>query len=96
MSCRLLFLSLVLAAGCAAANPYERTLANGLRVIVKEDKRAPTVAHLVWYRVGSMDETNGVTGVAHVLEHMMFKGTKTVAPGDFSRRVAAAGGRENA
>ena len=65
-------------------------------MIVKEDNRAPTVAHLVWYRVGSMDETNGVSGIAHVLEHMMFKGTKTVAPGDFSRRVAAAGGRENA
>ena len=96
MSRRLLLLLLVLAAGCAVANPYERMLANGLRVIVKEDNRAPTVAHLVWYRVGSMDETNGVTGVAHVLEHMMFKGTKTVAPGDFSRRVAAAGGRENA
>jgi zinc protease len=86
----------VLAAGGAAANPYERTLANGLRVIVKEDSRAPTVAHLVWYRAGSMDETNGVTGIAHVLEHMMFKGTRTVAPGDFSRRIAAAGGRENA
>jgi zinc protease len=93
---RLLLFLLVLAAGCAVANPYERTLANGLRVIVKEDNRAPTVAHLVWYRVGSMDETNGVTGISHVLEHMMFKGTKTVAPGDFSRRVAAAGGRENA
>ena len=96
MSLRLLLVSLVLAAGGAAANPYERTLANGLRVIVKEDSRAPTVAHLVWYRAGSMDETNGVTGVAHVLEHMMFKGTRTVAPGDFSRRIAAAGGRENA
>ena len=96
MSLRLLLVSLVLAAGGAAANPYERTLANGLRVIVKEDSRAPTVAHLVWYRVGSMDETNGVTGIAHVLEHMMFKGTRTVAPGDFSRRIAAAGGRENA
>jgi zinc protease len=93
---RLLLASLALAAGCAAANPHERTLANGLRVIVKEDSRAPTVAHLVWYRVGSMDETNGVTGIAHVLEHMMFKGTKTVAPGEFSRRVATAGGRENA
>lgn len=93
---RLLLASLALAAGWAAANPHERTLANGLRVIVKEDSRAPTVAHLVWYRVGSMDETNGVTGIAHVLEHMMFKGTKTVAPGEFSRRVAAAGGRENA
>ncbi len=87
---------LALAAACATANPYERTLANGLRVIVKEDNRAPTVAHLVWYRVGSMDEVDGASGVAHVLEHMMFKGTKTVAPGDFSRRVAAAGGRENA
>ncbi|HTO50303.1 MAG TPA: pitrilysin family protein [Burkholderiales bacterium] len=93
---RCLLVSLALAAGCAAANPYERTLANGLRVIVKEDSRAPTVAHLVWYRVGSMDETNGITGIAHVLEHLMFKGTKTVAPGEFSRRVAAAGGRENA
>jgi zinc protease len=93
---RLLPVPLVLAAACAAANPYERMLPNGLRVIVKEDRRAPTVAHLVWYRVGSMDEANGVTGIAHVLEHMMFKGTRTVAPGDFSRRVAAAGGRENA
>jgi zinc protease len=96
MSRSILLILLALAAGCACANPYERTLANGLRVIVKEDSRAPTVAHLVWYRVGSMDETNGVTGIAHVLEHMMFKGTKTVAPGDFSRRVSAAGGRENA
>jgi zinc protease len=83
-------------AGHATANPHERTLANGLRVIVKEDSRAPTVAHLVWYRVGSMDESDGTSGVAHVLEHMMFKGTKAVGPGDFSRRVAAAGGRENA
>ena len=70
---RFLLVPLVLAAGCAAANPYERTLTNGLRVIVKEDSRAPTVAHLVWYRVGGMDETNGVTGITHVLEHMMFK-----------------------
>ena len=92
MSCRFFLVSFVLAAGCASGNPYERTLANGLRVIIKEDNRAPTVSHLVWYRVGSMDETNGVTGVAHVLEHMMFKGTRTVPPGDFSRRVAAAGG----
>ena len=93
---RFLFPLLAVASACAAANPYERTLANGLRIIVKEDNRAPTVAHLVWYRVGAMDEPNGVTGIAHVLEHMMFKGTKTVAPGEFSRRVAAAGGRENA
>ncbi|HYF59059.1 MAG TPA: pitrilysin family protein [Burkholderiaceae bacterium] len=71
-------------------------LPNGMKVLVKPDRRAPTVAHMVWYRAGSMDEVNGRTGVAHVLEHMMFKGTKTLAPGEFSRRVAAVGGRENA
>ncbi len=75
---------------------FERTLPNGMKVIVREDRRAPTVVHLVLYRVGSMDEVNGTTGVAHVLEHMMFKGTKTVPAGEFSRRVAALGGRENA
>jgi zinc protease len=71
-------------------------LANGLRLIVKEDHRAPTAAHMVWYRAGSIDETNGTTGVAHVLEHMMFKGTPSAGPGEFNRRVAAAGGRDNA
>ncbi|HEY4370706.1 MAG TPA: pitrilysin family protein [Burkholderiales bacterium] len=83
-------------ASAAAGDTYETTLANGLKVIVKEDHRAPTIAHMVWYRAGSMDEFNGTTGVAHILEHMMFKGTKTVPPGEFSNRVAAAGGRENA
>ena len=53
----------------ALANPYETTLKNGLRVIVKEDRRAPTAAQMVWYRIGSMDEVDGVSGVAHVLEH---------------------------
>ena len=75
---------------------HEYLFKNGLRLIVKEDHRAPTVAHMVWYRAGSMDEVNGKTGVAHVLEHMMFKGTKKVKSGDFSRMVAAVGGRENA
>lgn len=79
-----------------AAGVFERTLPNGMKVIVREDRRAPTVVHLVLYRAGSMDEVNGTTGVAHVLEHMMFKGTKTVPAGEFSRRVAALGGRENA
>ena len=74
----------------------ERKLANGLRIIVKEDHRAPTAVHMVWYVAGSIDEFNGTTGVAHLLEHMMFKATKTVKSGEFSRRVAAAGGRENA
>ncbi len=72
------------------------TLSNGLTVIVKPDRRAPTAAHMLWVRVGSMDEVDGTTGVAHVLEHMLFKGTATVQPGEFSRRVAALGGRDNA
>ncbi len=74
----------------------EFSLKNGMKVIVKEDHRSPTVAHMVWYRAGSIDEFNGTTGLAHVLEHMMFKGTKTLKPGEFSRKVAALGGRENA
>lgn len=72
------------------------TLNNGMTLIVKTDRRAPTVAHMVWVRVGAMDEVDGTSGVAHVLEHMLFKGTPTVPPGEFSRRVAALGGRDNA
>jgi zinc protease len=75
---------------------FEKTLGNGLKVIVKEDHRAPVLVQQIWYHVGSMDESTGTTGVAHVLEHMMFKGTKSVPPGEFSKRIAAAGGRENA
>jgi zinc protease len=94
---RLTALLLTLLAPLAAlANPFEHQLANGLRIIVKEDHRAPTAAHMVWYRAGSMDETNGTTGVAHLLEHMMFKGTPSTGAGEFSRLVAAAGGRDNA
>lgn len=74
----------------------EFMLDNGMKVIVKEDHRAPTVAHMIWYKTGSMDEQNGTTGLAHALEHMMFKGTRTLKPGEFSQRVAALGGRENA
>jgi len=72
------------------------TLSNGMTLIVKPDHRSPTAVHMVWVRVGSMDEVDGTSGVAHVLEHMMFKGTPSVKAGDFSRRVAALGGRENA
>lgn len=72
------------------------TLDNGMRVLVQEDHRAPVMVSQVWYRAGSIDEFNGTTGVAHVLEHMMFKGTKDVPAGEFSKRIAAAGGRENA
>ena len=83
-------------ASFAASEAQEKILSNGLKVIVKEDHRAPVVVSQVWYKAGSMDETNGTTGVAHVLEHMMFKGTKSVPSGEFSQRIAAAGGRENA
>ena len=91
---------LLLPAGAWAAadadNTFETTLANGMRVVVREDHRAPTAVQMVWYRVGSIDERDGVTGVAHVTEHMMFKGTPSVGPGEFNRRVAAVGGRDNA
>ncbi|WP_366516980.1 pitrilysin family protein [Thauera sp.] len=96
---RRLVLGAVLATAFAApalANPFETTLANGMKVIVKEDRRAPSVVHMVWYRAGAMDEPDGVSGVAHVLEHMMFKGTREVGPGEFNKRVAAVGGRDNA
>lgn len=80
----------------ALAAIHEFTLGNGLRLIVKEDHRSPVVVSQIWYKAGSIDEFNGTTGVAHVLEHMMFKGTRKVPGGEFSRRIAAAGGRENA
>lgn len=89
-------LASALALGSAHATLTDVTLDNGLRVIVKEDHRAPVMVSQVWYRAGAMDEFNGTTGVAHVLEHMMFKGTPKVPAGEFSKRIAAAGGRENA
>ena len=75
---------------------YEYRLQNGLTLWVKPDHRSPTVTHMVWYRVGSMDEVDGTSGVAHMLEHMMFRGTKTFEDGFFSRRVAELGGDDNA
>lgn len=80
----------------AQEKPIQYQLANGMTVIIKPDRRAPTAVHMVYVRVGAMDEVDGTTGVAHVLEHMLFKGTKDVGVGEFSRRVAALGGRENA
>jgi zinc protease len=96
-SCRTaLVLAALVLASAARAEPREFTLENGLRLIVKEDHRASTVVQQIWYRAGSMDEAPGTTGVAHVLEHMMFKGTRRVGPEQFSRLVAEAGGRDNA
>ena len=82
--------------GAQSAPPKAFRLKNGMNVIVQEDHRSPTAVHMVWYKAGAIDEVSGKTGVAHVLEHMMFKGTQQLKPGEFSRRVAALGGRENA
>jgi zinc protease len=72
------------------------TLPNGLTVIVVENHRAPVVTQMVWYRVGAADEPAGKSGIAHFLEHLMFKGTATTAAGEFSKLVSANGGNENA
>lgn len=80
----------------AASGIVDMTLSNGLRLLIKPDRRAPTAIQMVWYRVGSMDEVNGRTGVAHALEHMMFKGTPSHPTGQFSQIVAKMGGNENA
>ncbi len=72
------------------------TLDNGMEVVVIEDHRAPVVVHMVWYRIGAADDTPGRSGIAHFLEHLMFQGTTTVAPGDLSKIVAAQGGSDNA
>lgn len=92
-------LTAVIATATAAADTrglHDRTLENGLKVIVKEDRRVPVAVSMLLYKIGSMDEVNGITGVAHVLEHMMFKGTGKVPPGEFSKIIARAGGRDNA
>lgn len=74
----------------------EFTLDNGLHIVVIEDHRAPVVTHMIWYKTGRADEPAGQSGIAHFFEHLMFKGTDTVAPGAFSELVAAKGGSDNA
>ena len=71
-------------------------LSNGLDVVVIPDHRAPVVTHMVWYPVGSADDPLGKSGIAHFLEHLMFKGTKKHPPGEFYARSAGLGGQENA
>lgn len=77
-------------------NPETFTLANGMKVVVIPDRRAPVVIHMVWYKVGAADEPVGKSGIAHLLEHLMFKGTDKVPAGEFSKIVARNGGRDNA
>ncbi|MBF0135288.1 MAG: insulinase family protein [Magnetococcus sp. DMHC-1] len=100
----LLFCALPVQAGAAQAETVHAatlayrdfTLDNGLRVVLLQEKRAPVVVVQVWYRVGSADEVAGQTGLAHMLEHMMFQGTRTLAPEEFSSIIARHGGVDNA
>ena len=80
----------------AETKVFEHTLSNGLKVLVKEDHRSPIAVSQVWYKVGSSYEPGGITGISHMLEHMMFKGTDKHPAGEFSRIVAENGGEENA
>ena len=96
---RLIAAAFALAASAIAAKAEEVTsftLDNGMEVVVIEDHRAPVVVHMVWYRVGSADEPVGASGVAHYLEHLLFKATDKLESGEFSATVAANGGSDNA
>ncbi|EIC31510.1 MULTISPECIES: M16 family metallopeptidase [Methylomicrobium] len=89
-------LGLPVCAGAAEPKVSEHQLKNGLKVLVQEDHRSPVVVSQVWYKVGSSYEPGGITGISHMLEHMMFKGTDKLKPGEFSRIIAENGGEENA
>ena len=75
---------------------YEKVLSNGLKVLLLENHKAPVITFQVWYRVGSRNEEWGKTGLSHMLEHMMFKGTKKIPPEEFSRIIQENGGNDNA
>ena len=92
----LTFAGLQSPATAALFYPKTHTLANGLQVVVIEDHRAPVVSHMVWYKVGAADEPPGKSGIAHFLEHLLFKGTSNIPSGEFSKIVARNGGRDNA
>lgn len=98
---RLCVIVLVVAATTSVAHarifdPQTFTLKNGMQVVVISNHRAPVVRQMVWYKVGSADEGEGESGIAHLLEHLMFKGTKTTESGEFSKKIARNGGQENA
>lgn len=107
----MVFVLLLLAGGCGeqpedaapvvekvttVGKVYEYELDNGMNVLVQPDTRSPVVVSQVWYKVGSSYEYSGITGISHMLEHMMFKGTDDLAPGEFSELIAMNGGSENA
>ncbi|MFN0219033.1 MAG: M16 family metallopeptidase [Hyphomicrobium sp.] len=83
-------------AAASATRATEFKLANGMQVVVIPDRRAPVITHMVWYRVGAADEERGTSGIAHFLEHLMFKSTEKIAVGEFSKIVGKLGGQDNA
>src|SRR5215471_18350536 len=88
--------SIALAADAQVPQVQEVVLDNGLKVLLLENHKSPVVTFQVWYRVGSRNELDGKSGLAHFLEHMMFKGTRKVGPEEYSRIIARNGGRSNA
>ncbi|MBC8146387.1 MAG: insulinase family protein [Bacteroidetes bacterium] len=92
----LILLALFIANPSVYAKTVEYQLKNGMKLVVREDHRAPVVVSQVWYKIGATYEHDGISGVSHVLEHMMFKGTKNLKPGEFSEIIAENGGSENA
>lgn len=95
--CTLLLSAVPLAATAAAPDEIaERTLSNGLKIVVWPDHDIPNVAQYTWFNVGGRNEYPGITGLAHYFEHMMFNGTKNLAPGEFDRIMEASGGANNA
>ncbi len=91
-----MILALPISASSETTTVSHFKLKNGMEVVVIPDHRVPVVTHMVWYRVGAADEQRGVSGNAHFLEHLMFKGTKKIAPGEFSKIIARNGGQDNA
>lgn len=86
----------VVATPAKVFNAKSMTLDNGLQIVVFENKRAPVLTHMIWYRVGAADEVAGKSGIAHFLEHLMFKGQKSLEPGQFSKIIRSLGGQDNA
>ena len=92
----MLFTVTLLPSAIFGAKVQNYRLPNGLQILVLEDHRAPVVLTSVWYKVGGSYERNGITGISHVLEHMMFKGTTANGPGEFNQKIADVGGEQNA
>src|SRR5580765_6845568 len=91
-----LVLALLVFGSAYAASVQEFVLDNGLKILLAEDHKSPSVTFQIWYRVGGRNEKDGKSGLAHFLEHMMFKGTPTTGPEEYSRIIAKNGGRSNA